>query len=322
MSKEVSSMKRTLGLLFALALIAVSCGNSYDEQKEIEKAEQLRLWREDSAAFKVGVVPTLDCLPMFVAQQYSMFDSAGVDIRLKYFNSNIDCDTAIANGYLQGMVSDLIRCAKIKDKYGVEMECPIMTNGQWSLIGNRNVRIKTLKHLDDKMVAVTRHSLLEMMVDKAIDSAALDPERVYKVQINDINLRLMMLKNNEIDAVILPEPQATEALTMKNVKLANSDKLGFIMGCVAFNKAQITDSVRGCQLSAFIEIYDRAVDSINKNGLSYYGDLIKQQYGVGQATVDTLPKKYKLPHATAATQEQLDMARKWYLEKKQKDYEF
>lgn len=305
-----------------MMLIVISCGKSYDEQKEMEKAEQLRLWREDSVAFKVGVLPTLDCLPVFVAQQYCLFDSVGVDIRLKYFSSNIDCDTAFANGYLQGMFCDLVRCAKIEDKYGVEIKYPIVTRGDWSLVGNHNIRIKTLKHLDNKMVAITRHSLLDMMADMAIDSASLDPERVYKVQINDINLRLMMLKNNEIDAVILPEPQATEAMTMKNIRLANSNKLGLAMGCLAFNKVQMTDSVRGRQLSAFIEIYDRAVDSINKNGLTYYGDLIMQRCGVEQATVDSLSKEYELPHATAATQEQIERAEKWYLQKKQKDYEF
>ena len=315
-------MKVSILLLFAIVLFAVSCGKSFDEQKEIDKAERLRLWREDSAAFKVGVLPTLDCLPMFVAQQYNLFDSAGVDIRLKCFSSNIDCDTAIVNGYLQGMVSDLVRCAKIEDKYGVVMDYPIMTKGEWYLVGNRNTRIKTLKHLDDKMVAITRHSLLDMMADKAIDSAALNPDRVYKIQVNDINLRLMMLKNNEIDAVILPEPQVSEATAMKNVKLAYSNEWGFDLGCVAFNKAQMADSVRGRQLSAFMEIYDRAVDSINKNGLEYFGDLIKQQCGVERATLNMLPDKYKLQHATAATQEQMEKARKWYLQKKQNDYEF
>ena len=38
--------------------------------------------KEDSLAFKVGVLPTLDCLPMYVAKEQCLFDTAKADIRL------------------------------------------------------------------------------------------------------------------------------------------------------------------------------------------------------------------------------------------------
>ena len=38
-----------------------------------------------------------------------------------------------------------------------------------------------------------------------------DAEEVFKVQINDVALRLQMLLNNEMDAMLLTEPQATTA---------------------------------------------------------------------------------------------------------------
>ncbi len=39
-----------------------------------EKARQDSI---DKASFKVGVMPTLDCLPVFVAQDEKLFDSLG-----------------------------------------------------------------------------------------------------------------------------------------------------------------------------------------------------------------------------------------------------
>ena len=79
-------MKKLIYLVFFAAIVA-ACGQSYEETKRITRLERQRLAREDSAALKVAVIPTLDCLPFFVARHYNLFDSLGADIRLKAFSS-------------------------------------------------------------------------------------------------------------------------------------------------------------------------------------------------------------------------------------------
>ena len=59
------------------------------------------------------------------------------------------------------------------------------------------------------MLAMTRYSATDLLADYAVDSAKLKSEQVFKIQVNDVNIRLKMLLNNEIDAVLLTEPQAT-----------------------------------------------------------------------------------------------------------------
>ena len=76
-------MKRlVIGILTVLMLIG--CGQSYEETKRLSRQQRLQLAREDSAALKIAVMPTLDCLPVFVAKECHLFDSV-VDIRLKRF---------------------------------------------------------------------------------------------------------------------------------------------------------------------------------------------------------------------------------------------
>ena len=55
-------------------------------------------WRKDSAALKVAVMPTLDCLPLFVAEHYQLFDTVNGGVRLKMYMSQMDCDTALEQG--------------------------------------------------------------------------------------------------------------------------------------------------------------------------------------------------------------------------------
>ena len=56
-------MKKILFYILAVFTV-VSCGNSYEAKKRIDREQQLELQRIDSLALKVAVVPTLDCLPV------------------------------------------------------------------------------------------------------------------------------------------------------------------------------------------------------------------------------------------------------------------
>ena len=105
-------MKKLL-IGIVVALLIVGCGMSYDETKRLKQEKRTRELREDSAALKVAVMPTLDCLPLFVAEEREMFDTV-VDIRLKYFTAQMDCDTALQRGRVEMAISDLVRAERMK----------------------------------------------------------------------------------------------------------------------------------------------------------------------------------------------------------------
>lgn len=63
---------------------------------------------------------------------------------------------------------------------------------------------------------MARFSATHLLAELCIDSARLKRDDVFLVQINDPNICLKMLQNNELDAMLLPEPQATSARLWKN----------------------------------------------------------------------------------------------------------
>ena len=103
-------MKKLL-IGMVVALLIVGCGQSYDETKRLKQEKRTRELREDSAALKVAVMPTLDCLPLYVAEEREMFDTI-VDIRLKCYTAQMDCDTALQRGRVEMAVSDLVRAER------------------------------------------------------------------------------------------------------------------------------------------------------------------------------------------------------------------
>lgn len=302
-------MKRII-LIFVSAVVLVACGRSYEEQKRLTRAERQRLAREDSAALKIAVTPTLDCLPLYVAQYYGLFDGLGADVRLKRYAARMDCDEALRQGRVEGLVTDLVRGQRLVS-LGTPLEYLTATGAYWQLLTNRNARIKELKQLNDKMVAMTRYSATDMLSDYAVDSVGLAPEMVFRIQVNDMVLRLRMLENNEMDALLLTEPQATAARMLKHPVLMDSRKLGMRLGAVAVKSAAMGDTARQRQVKVMLKAYDMACDSIRKHGLKSYRRLIAEKCGVDEKVAAALPKDIRFDHAAPPRREDIDRAEAW-----------
>ena len=304
---------KLLPLVLLGLLLLVACSESYEETKRITRAQRLKAMREDSAALKVAVLPTLDCLPIYLAKDHQMFDTA-VDIRLKQFTAQMDIDTALVNRRVEVGVSDLVRVERLK-KQGDSLRYITSTNAYWQLITNRGARILDLKHLDDKMLAMTRYSITDMLGDLAVDSAKLKTERVFRIQINDVNVRLKMLENNEMDALILTEPQAAQARLLKHKVLMDTRKLDMKMGVIVSQWEGMNEETRAKQLRAFTRGYNKACDSINQYGIERYASLITKYCRVKPEAIQQISKDLKFHRIALPREEDVTRAKTWLSKK-------
>ena len=281
-------------ILSLTILFVFSCTPSKEEQRQLTRKEKAELKRQDSLALKVAVMPTLDCLPIFVAKECHLYEHFNVDVRLRRFNSQMDCDTALIGGSVEGGMTDLFRKKRIENK-GVALDVATSTNGSWQLISNRVARLKKLSQMGDKMVAMSRYSATDYLTDYAFKNVkTTDP--VFRIQINDVNLRLRMLTNNEMDAAWLAEPQATVARIQNYPVLMDSKKEIISLGVIVFRKKSINNQYRQNQVHKFINAYNLACDSINKYGLEHYSSIISQYCLVDENIVPSIPK-IKFSHA-------------------------
>ena len=303
---------KNLIILFLGVLLLAACGQSYEETKRLTREQKREAARKDSAALKVAVMPTLDCLPLFVARERQMFDTA-VDIRLKQFTAQMDIDTALTNRRVEIGVSDLVRIERLK-KQGDSLRYLTSTNAYWQLITNRGGRMLDLKHLDDKMLAMTRYSVTDLLGDLAVDSAKLKPERVFRIQINDVNVRLKMLENNEMDALILTEPQAAIARQLKHKVLMDTRMMDMQMGVIVSQWKGMDEENRAKQLRAFSRGYNRACDSINKYGILNYAPLIAKYCHVKQEAVEQI-SNLKFHRIALPREEDIEKAKAWLSKK-------
>ena len=277
-------MKRINYLLILAVLTLVSCGKS-DKELQVERQAQKLAEREAyQKAYKIAVMPTMDCLPAYLLKDSLLYDTAKVDIRLCWFNAQMDCDTAMIGGSVQAAFSDLVRTERLKHRNKVLMHYLTDTNLNWQLIADKDSKLKQLSDLSDKIVAMTRFSGTDLLTDMAVKKAK-PKYQVFRVQVNDVLVRLAMLQNHEIDAYWFAEPQITKALSADKNSLFNSEDAGVHLGVVA-----IMDKVRRQdEEAAFAAAYDKAVEQINKNGVKYYSALIQKYMKVDESVVRALP---------------------------------
>ncbi len=295
--------------LFLLIMGLIGCGgSSYEKERQEAKVRQQKQEKQNAEALKIGTLPTLDCLPFYVAMEEELFDTAA-HIRINGFDSQIDADAALMKKKIEGCVTDIVRAQRMISK-GIPVHYLTTTNAYWQLISSRSARLTQLKQLEDKMIAMTRYSVTDYLSDLAVDSAKLKQDMVFRVQINDPNVRMKMLLNKEMDAVLLTEPQATTARLYKNPVLMDSRNKQLRMGAVVVREELMKNKRRQEQIEALVKGYNAACDSINKKGVAHYATLVKQFTKTDDRTIKALPK-ITFHRAEAPTEKDLSKADKW-----------
>lgn len=300
-------MKKIIYVVLILFLCA-SCLTRQTKRAKISTDKQ-KQQQARAAALKIGVLPTLDCLPLFIAKEQGMYRALHTDVRLVEFTAQMDADTAIMGTSVEGMVSDLIRTERLQHKQHLPLQYITATGMQWQLISNKKARIKQLNQLGDKMIAMTRYSATDYLTDQALKGVKTKAQ-VFRVQINDVHIRLQMLLNNEMDAMWLPQPQATTA-KLYHHRIINTNQVPNIqLGVIAFSTHKIKSKQRQLQVKAFIKAYNRAVDSINTHGIQHYLPIIIKYCGTNEQTVKALPS-IKYQQVQKPKQKDIDMAKQY-----------
>ncbi|MDD7124191.1 MAG: hypothetical protein PUH87_04365 [Bacteroidales bacterium] len=253
----------------------------------------------------VAVTPTLDCLPFLVARDCAIADSMGIELVLIECGALADCDTALISGHASAIMSDYVRAASLRDKWARLMSSQTAGEKQKRTAGdktvtasvdslvvfphqnshlymfvNRKSRIREARQMADKMVAVDRYGADAALAAYVLDSVGLTG-KTYLVQMQNINTRVMMIENNMMDVAVVSEPYATllrktghkQIYSAAHVKSEN-------VGCLIARKNH--QRIR--------DMYNRACDSITKNGLHHYDSLLIRFSGVPPKAVETMPR--------------------------------
>lgn len=275
---------RKLAIYIFLLLVALVACNKKDDSSTPETASKEIV----PEGVNIGVMPTIDCLPLYVAYDRGWLDEAGVSVNLVPFTAHMDIDTALVGKSLDGAFTELFRTEYITKKQGVKFYYASSTELQWNLIANKDTRLTRLEQLGDKMIAMTRFSATDFLSDKAFADVKTQAN-VYRVQVNDIGVRYAMLSNNQMDTGWLPEPLFTMAV-LNGHRVLKPTKQKDKFGVLAFREKYSKTAENKEKITQLKKVYDRACDSLNKYGFKSYAPELLKYCSADTSVVNRLPK--------------------------------
>ena len=95
-----------------------------------------------------------------------------------------------------------------------------------------------------------------------------------------------------MDAMFLPEPQATVARHDGHYVLLDTDSMGLHLGVIVFSEQAMADTMRQHQVERFLKVYRMASDTLAHQGLAAYRDLIVRYCHVQEETADSIKQGY------------------------------
>ncbi len=192
-----------------------------------KKEEVVIAEKPDSTALKIAVLPVIECLPLYVADLCGIADSTGLNLQVIPYEASMDVDTSFINHTVDGAVGDMVKLTKWKSQSD-SITAIISGKLDLSLVTSRHSRISNVKGLKEKIVGITRESIIDFYADKLVASSSMDTIELNKPQINNIFVRSRMVEQNQYDGAILPEPYASICVSHGGKRVSNIKELNDI----------------------------------------------------------------------------------------------
>lgn len=271
---------KTVFYYFALAALALSFFISCKQKKD------------EPVALKVGVMSSMDYVPLAVAREKGIFEKYGVKVELQKFYSANERDAAFQSGNIDGTVIDYTG-AILQKAGGVDLKITSACNATFCLM-TADSTIRQIDGLKGKTVSVSRNTVIDFCIETALQSAGISPNDIEKQEINKIPVRLEMLLNGKSAATALPDPFISIAETKGAHSIVCMENLGYAVTGIMFKTAAIEQKT--AEIESFYSAYNEAVDYIKSHPVEDIKTILTEDIGFPEPLVQSV----RLPDYTHA----------------------
>ena len=299
-------MKRRHRKPFLLGLCLAFFGGLFIFSEACKKGSQGG--SADSITLKIGIMPSVDYLPIAVAQEQGFFKRP---IKLVRFSSPMERDAALQTAEVDASVTDYMGAMLLHAK-GLSISLSVACQGSFRLVFGRDDKLTDIPHLRGKHIGLSSNTLIEYATERALVDATGKPFSYTRVEVQKIPIRLEMLRSGELDAAILPEPFAStgQALGLHAIEVPGGLTQG-ITGLLFQNKVL----ERSDDLRAFVAGYNEAVSFMQSHPRSTWIGALGKLLGITKQQAEQIQLPDYQP-VTAPSPEALQPILSWMKEKK------
>lgn len=266
---------------------------------------------------KFAVLPILDSLPMYVAQQEGFFKKYNLEVELITVGSGPERDQLLAANQVDGVINEVLTTIlNNREKQNIQIvrfaRAATAENALFSILASQKSGITDVNDLKGVGIGISEGTVIAYLTDRLLQKEGFLPEDIVSIAVPKIPDRLALLNNGELTAGTMPEP-VTSLLVMQgaNVVLADSEYPELSHSTISFRSAYLSvnpDAVRN-----FLAAIEEAVIAINADPTKYESILLESNI-----LPAPLEGKFKIPPfvtASVPSLAQFEDVHQWALDK-------
>lgn len=272
---------------------------------------------KEPVTIKFAVLPILDALPMYVAQQEGYFASQNVILEFIPVSSAAERDQVMAAGQADAMINDLVSTLFYnQDEIQIRIVRFARTATpefpQYRVLAAGNSGITKVEDLKGVEIGISEGSVIAYTTDRLLEAAGFPPEEITTIAVPKIADRLALLNSGELRAANLPDPLSSLAIQNGAVPIIDdTTHPEYGNSLISFRKAFIDEHPEA--VKGFLAAVEEAVDEINSDP-TRWSDLLTERQLVPAPLIGT----YKIPtfpSASVPSQAQWDDVLAWAKDK-------
>ncbi|MGB9804514.1 ABC transporter substrate-binding protein [Desulfofundulus sp.] len=247
--------------------------------------------QENRSTLRLGMLPIIDNLPFWVAQQKGYFKAEGLNVQLIPFPSAVERDSAFAAGQIDAAVGDLLAVAGLNNA-GTPVRAVSICMGvkpgesRFAILSAPRSDIRKPAQLKNVPIAISTNSIIEYVTDRLLEDQGLDKKEIKKTSIPKMPVRLEALLNGKVQAATLPDPLATLAQIKGAHVVASTTNDNVAQTVLMVRRDTIDNNLP--QLQKLMRAYSRAVSDIQANPYGY-NDLLAREARVPAPVLNSSP---------------------------------
>ena len=234
----------------------------------------------EPATLKIAVLPIIDTLPMYVAQQEGLFAKHNVTVEFAPVASAPERDQILAAGQADGTINETL-AVMLFNKETTQMQVvryalrPTQGYGHFFILASGQSGIITMNDLKGVEIGVSQGTVIEYVTDRLLQAEGFTADEIKTIAVPKIPDRMALLASGELKAGVMPDPLASLVVGQGGVIVADDSahpEYGFSV--ISFRKQVIDDNSKA--VKGFLAAIEEATALVNANPAKYKNVLSEQ----------------------------------------------
>ena len=234
-----------------------------------------------ASTLKIAVLPIIDALPMYVAQQEGLFAKHGVKVEFVPVASAPERDQLLAAAGADGTINETL-AVMLFNKEKPQMQVvryalrPTEESGHFFIIASPKSGISSVDGLKGVEIGVSQGTVIEYVTDRLLQAGSFTKDEIKTIAVPKISDRMALLASGELQAGVMPDPLAALVVSQGGKIVADDSKhpeYGFSV--ISFRKDSIDTNPEA--IKGFLAAIEEGTSLLNADPAKYKNVLSEQK---------------------------------------------